>query len=491
MSLAFIPFYIHFMGIESYGLVGFYTALQGALMLLDFGFSTTMNREMARFSAQPEKAQEARDQVRTLEVIYWGIGIVILAGILAGAPLIARYWVKADRLSVDTLRQVVMIMGVVSALQWPISFYTGGLMGLQRQVLLNGINATMATVRGLGAVLILWLVSPTILAFFAWQIITSALHTLLLTFSLWRCLPSAEQPPRFQKKLLLTIWHFAAGMSAISVVTLVLTQMDKVILSNLLTLKNFGYYALASVVANGLSTLFGPIFTAVFPSFSRLVVLGDQVELKQLYHRSCQMVSVVVLPVAVVIVFFSPEILWLWTGDTITVENTYWLVRLLVIGSLLNGLMHLPYALQLAHGWTRLTFYSNLAAVIALVPLLVWLAPSYGALGAAAVWVALNAGYVLVSLQFMHHRLLRGELWRWYIEDVGLPLLAALLLAGLGRGLLISQLPKLAMLLYLGFVTSLAFLASGLSASHIRKWIFSRLTGADILAENLRWGAGK
>src|SRR5207247_2298977 len=143
MSLAFIPLYIHFMGIEAYGLVGFYAALQGVLMLLDFGFSTTMNREMARGSTHSEKAQEARNQVRTLEVIYWGIGLVILAGILAGARLVARYWVKADRLSMDTIRQVVMIMGVVSALQWPISFYAGGLMGLQRQGLLNGINATM------------------------------------------------------------------------------------------------------------------------------------------------------------------------------------------------------------------------------------------------------------------------------------------------------------------------------------------------------------
>ncbi len=44
MGLVFIPLYIRFMGIEAYGLIGFYVALQGGLQILDFGLSPTMNR---------------------------------------------------------------------------------------------------------------------------------------------------------------------------------------------------------------------------------------------------------------------------------------------------------------------------------------------------------------------------------------------------------------------------------------------------------------
>lgn len=69
MQLLFIPVYIKLMGIEAYGLIGFYVTLQGALQILDFGLSPTMNREMARYSIQPEKASEARDFVRTLEIV--------------------------------------------------------------------------------------------------------------------------------------------------------------------------------------------------------------------------------------------------------------------------------------------------------------------------------------------------------------------------------------------------------------------------------------
>ena len=53
MSLAFVPLYIKFMGIESYGLIGIFATLQAMFVLLDMGLSATLNREMARLSVLP------------------------------------------------------------------------------------------------------------------------------------------------------------------------------------------------------------------------------------------------------------------------------------------------------------------------------------------------------------------------------------------------------------------------------------------------------
>jgi O-antigen/teichoic acid export membrane protein len=78
MGLAFVPLYIKFLGIEAYGLIGFFAMLQASFQILDLGLSQTMNREMARYSALRDKAGEARDLVRTLEVVYWAIGLVKL-----------------------------------------------------------------------------------------------------------------------------------------------------------------------------------------------------------------------------------------------------------------------------------------------------------------------------------------------------------------------------------------------------------------------------
>ncbi|HXQ32945.1 MAG TPA: oligosaccharide flippase family protein, partial [Anaerolineales bacterium] len=101
MGIAFIPLYIKFMGIESYGLVGFYTTLQGVFALLDFGLTTTLNRELARYSAFSEKSQDMRDLVRTLETVYWGLALTIGAVVLILSPFIARGWIRAEALSVE------------------------------------------------------------------------------------------------------------------------------------------------------------------------------------------------------------------------------------------------------------------------------------------------------------------------------------------------------------------------------------------------------
>src|SRR6266702_3124936 len=182
MQLVFVPLYIHFLGIEAYGLIGIFATVLAVSALLDMGLTSTLNREMARLAAQRDKAQEMRDLVRTLEIPYWLVGVLISGIVITSSSLLAYRWVHCENVSPRTVQTAIMLMGVSVAFQWPLSFYSGGLMGLQRQVLLNGINVVMATFRGLGAVLILWLVSPTAEAFFSWQIVASVAHVGLIVY---------------------------------------------------------------------------------------------------------------------------------------------------------------------------------------------------------------------------------------------------------------------------------------------------------------------
>jgi len=145
-------------------------------------------------------------------------------------------------------------------------------------------------------------------------------------------------------------------MTGISLTVIFLTQTDKIVLSKILSLEMFGYYTLATAVASGLTYFIGPVFSALFPRFSQLVSANDEKGLIELYHKGCQFMSVVILPAAIVVALFSSEILLLWTGDPITVANTHLVVSILIVGTALNGLMNLPYALQLAYGWTTLAF---------------------------------------------------------------------------------------------------------------------------------------
>ena len=476
MQLACIPLYIKFMGIESYGLVGFFLMLQAMLQVLDMGLSPTINREMARYSVTPEKAGEARDLVRTLEVGYWIVGIAIGAAILIAAPSIAAHWIKAGSLPPRTVRQAVLIMGILSFLQWPISFYQGGLIGLGEQVRFNALRILQSTFASGGAVLVLWLFSPTILAFFLWQALASVTQVALVVILLWKSLPSADRPPRFDFSLVRIISGFAAGMSGIAVFSLILGQADKVIISKMFNLKIFGYYTVAGIGGTGLSMIVGSVFNTIYPRFSALAAAGSEDALRHLYHRCTQLMAVLILPVAAVLAMFSTEILQLWTRNEEVARNAGPIATVLVIGSAVNGLMYLPYALQLAYGWTSIGLRITIFMTVVVVPAIWLLASHYGPIGAAFVCVGLNAVNMMVGVPLTHRRILRGEAGRWFLQDIGPSLAAVVLVAGLSRLLITGQMAPLMTSIYLLAVVLCALAAAACLAVQVRGRLLSELS---------------
>ncbi len=473
MSLAFVPLYIKFLGIESYGLIGIFASVQAMFAILDLGLSATLSREMARLSVLPNKEQEMRNLVRTLEVIYWLVAAFIGITVIQLSPFIAHQWVKAGQVSPQTIEQSLQIMGCAMALQWPASLYTGGVLGLQRQISLNAINIGMNTLRGAGAVLVLWLVSATIQSFFLWQIVISMASTLILSAYLWRILPTATKRAVFQTSLLAGVWKFAAGMSGLSILALILTQVDKVILSKMLTLEMFGYYTLASLMAMSLTRLYSPVFQSIYPKFTQLVATHNEDELKTIYHKSCQFFSLMILPVASVIVIFSHEIILLWTQSVATADQAHLLVSVLVCGTALNGIMNPPYALQLAYGWTRLNILVNVFGVVLLVPLTIYLTANYGAIGGASAWLAFNVGYALCLPPLMHKKLLPNEMRQWYISDVFIPLVVSSTAATLGSMVVNFQASPAMMFLQISLVYLIALIATVISLPRIRSVILS------------------
>jgi O-antigen/teichoic acid export membrane protein len=437
IQLACIPAYIKFMGIEAYGLIGFYVVLQAMLQVLDLGLSPTMNREMARYSVQPEKGAEARDLVRTLEIGYWLIGLIIGTGILAASHWLAVHWIRASAVPERNVTQAVMLMGLLAVFQWPVSFYQGGLMGLRQQVPMNALRVTAATVNNMGGVLILWLVSPTIQAFLVWQVCINVLNVSALAVFLWKKLPASNRAARFDLLVTRKVLHFAAGMTGIAIISLVLTQADKILVSKLFSLKMFGYYALAWSLANIPLVMAGCVFSVVFPQMSSLVSKGDQDAISRSYHRGSQLMAVLILPAAAVCSLFSFELLRLWTANSETAAKTALIVSVLMLGSALNALLYLPYALQLAFGWTKLPFLAGVVSISILVPLMFPMTKYFGLVGAASIWVLLNVLNMFITVPLMHRRLLRRETWK-YFSDIGLPLLGTLMTVTIGRFLFTS-----------------------------------------------------
>ena len=468
MSLAFVPLYIKYLGIEAYGLIGIFVVLQAWLSLLDMGMKPALMREMARFTGGGLDVQSVWNLLRSVEIIALGMAVLIGIGIWMASDWLATSWVQPDQMPIDIVVKAFSLMGLVIALRFIENIYTNSVAGLQRQVLQNAVTSIMATLRGLGAVAILAWVSPTIEAFFVWQGLVSLLAVLVLIGAVYYILPSPPNAARFSVSALRNIWRFAAGMLSITLLVLLLTQVDKILLSRLLTLEAFGYYALAAAVASGLYVMTSPIEAAFYPRLTELVTRRDEVILKEAYHLGTQMVTVLMGSATLILIVFADRILRLWTADPALTEQVAPIMMVLALGSFLNGLMWMPYQLQLAHGWTSLTIRINTVAVVLLIPAILWLVPIYGAIAAAWAWVALNAGYLVFGVYFMHRRLLTTEKWHWYRQDIMIPLIAAIAATLLCRWVMPADLGRLGELCVLIACSGCVLLVSAVAAPLVR-----------------------
>lgn len=420
IGLAVVPFYLKYLGIEAYGLIGFFVTTQAVLSLLDMGMAPTINREVARCSASGN-LKEAGKLLHTLAVVYWSMAVAIALLILALAPLIAGSWLQSKQLSPETITRAVMLMGLVVACRWPIGLYQGALIGAQRLALSSSINMVMITVGSLGAVFVLACVSPTIEAFFIWQVCAGIVYVIIMRMAAWRIIGRAEDN-NFSLEKLKQVWRFTAGMGVVALMGVVFTQIDKVLLSKILGLEEYAHYMLATVVASSMYVLITPVYNVVYPRFSAQVANGDEKGLLALFHLSSRFLAIVLFPVAMVFVVFSGDMVRVWTGNEGLALGVAPIVALLIMGSALNGIMFVPHAVQLAYGLTRLPLIINGVLMIIIVPLIIFLALKYGAVGAAVASLVFHVFYVLLGTWLTDRHLLKGAGMRWLFNDIGIPL---------------------------------------------------------------------
>jgi O-antigen/teichoic acid export membrane protein len=432
LGLAVVPLYLKYLGIEAYGLIGFFATMQAVLSLMDMGLSPTINREVARCSVAG-KMREARSLLHTLAIVYWIMAGVIALCFVALAPFIADNWLQARQLSNETVTQAVALIGLVVACRWPVGLYMGALMGMQKIALTSAIGAVVGTISSLGAIAVLAFISPTIKAFFIWQACVGIGYAISMRWITWKLMGPRDDQPHVAFDDLKRIWRFSAGMSGIAITGVILMQLDKILLSRLLSLGDFGLYALAGVVANSLYIMLTPLFNALYPRMSALVASGETEKLEYLYQTGTCLFLSIFFPIAIMVGVFSDDLLRLWTSNQTLSTNLAPVVSLFLIGTALNGIMHFPYALQLAYGETKIPLKINAILISIMAPMTIILASSFGVVGGAGSWALLNFIYLLLGTWLTHRTILKGMGGQWLSGAVMLPLSIAVMAGVLGK----------------------------------------------------------
>jgi O-antigen/teichoic acid export membrane protein len=438
IGIVMAPVYLHYMGTEAYGLIGFFTMMTAWFQLLDLGLTPTLVRETARYRGGAIGVDTLRVFLRTLEVIFGVVSITGAAAMILFAGRIATHWLQVKELPIQQVAQAVMLMGLAVPMRWISGLYRGVVNGFERQVWLGGYNIFIATARFVGVLAVFGTLGASPVHFFAYQLVVALIELAglaAMTYSLVRRGSGPRQ--KFSFKPLMGNLTFSLIIAFTATVWVVATQTDKLILSKFLPLAEYGMFSIAVVAASAINAAGGPFGQAILPRLTKLAAEKNEAGVAKLYGEATQAVCVLVAPAVAILCFFASPILLAWTGRPDIAHHAAPILSLYAIGNGWVALGALPYYLQYAKGDLRLHFIGNVLVVALLLPLVFWGATHYGGVGTGAVWALVNGLYVLCWIPVVHARVFKGQHWKWMIRNI-LPIAVPTVLAGWALAALIA-----------------------------------------------------
>lgn len=425
LGLLIVPTYIEYMGAEAYGLVGFFAMLQACFNLLDLGLGPTLAREAARIRGGAASVVEHLRLMRTLNIIFLVIAMVGGSVLFLMADKIAIEWLKGILLSHKAISRSIELISLVVALRWISGLYRAYISGAESFVWLNSYNSFIATLRFFGVLPLLIYFDNSPVAFFIYQALVAVIEVLGLFVKSRTLLPLCPNRSEIGWNLRLLVastkgvLNFSMGIAFTSSVWVLVTQLDKLVLSKILPLADYGYFTLAVLAASGVMMISGPLSNAVNPRITFLHANGAIESVFQVYRATTQMVVVLAIPACMMLAFFPYETLMVWTNDSSAAGKA---ANVLVLYALGNGFLvvaSLPLLLQYASGNIRLHVVGNICYVLILIPSILYGAIYHGMIGAGYAWLVANLFSFVIWTAVVHAKFMPKKHFRWLVDDVG------------------------------------------------------------------------
>ena len=471
IGIVMVPLYVRYMGVEAYGLVGFYAMLQGWFMLLDMGLTPALSREAARFKGGAVSALDLRRLVRALEGVFITVGTAGMLGSMLSTGIIAAKWLHVERLEVTDVQYAMSLMAIIVVLRWVCGLYRGVITGFEHLVWLSIFNSIIATFRFVLVVPFMIYAGATPANFFGFQLAIAIVELLTLIVKTYRLLPfvALKGYIGWEWKPLRGIMQFALSAAFTSAVWVLVMQVDKLLLSGMVPLSEYAVYTMGVLVAGGITILSGPVTTAILPRLVKLGAEGDERGLKRLYRESTQLVGLVTIPIVLVLAFFPGPVITAWTGQVDIATRAAPILSLYAIGNGILVFAGFSYLLQVSRGNLSLHVSGNLIFVLLFLPMLIFAVNRYGAVGAGYAWILANLIPFIAWLPVVHHRFLKGTHLKWLAEDILALAILPTLLAGSAWYILTWGTQRGEIIMTLAAVYVLLVFAVAISASSVRR----------------------
>lgn len=433
LSLVLVPFYLRYLGLEGYGLVGFLATLVTLLSVFTKGLGAGLQREFARRHQSPAEGEPLR-VLRTFELVYLGAGLAVALFVVLTAGWLSRNWVRTDTIEPSTVVWCLWLVALRLGLAFPASVYQSALLGAQRQVLFNSLSAVFSLLAALAGVTVV-LIWQSVTALYASDVAIHACSVWAMRRYAVGALPAAHAGAdvSFDRAQVRQFAGLSAGLLWTNGIGLVLTQLDRVLLSRVQAIAALGIYTAGIAGGRLLSLCYLPFLTAVYPQTCALAAAGPGPILADHLLRNVRVVAAICLACGLPIAWFPGEVLAAWTRNASVVQGGATVMTVYVLASLCLAQATPLWQLQVALGDTRHGVVFNTLAAFWYPPALWYLVGLRGLDGAALAWL------VYCVLAWVYHAGVTATLIgdrRWlprYLRVMSGAVLAAVVITGGAR----------------------------------------------------------
>ncbi len=380
-----VPYLLHHLGSERFGLVTLILAVLAYTAALNLGLGKAVTQRVARSLAEGDHEEVVGPTVWTATVAQVGLGL------LGGAVIVGISSPLVDLMDFtesihDEAVWSIAALGIVIPFILAGTTFRGLLEATGMFGRVNAVAATSgALLYGLPVAVVAsgYGVIGIVLSMVAGRILTSLAY-MLLALSAY---PGLSRRVRFSPPRLRGLIAFGGWVAISDVIFPMFTYLDRFLVGAMAGMQHLAAYAIPQEIINRLWLVPSSLTAAVFPAVSGLKASEHRQEISRIYAHSLRLLILAVFPGAAILVLFSHEILSLWIGSEMADKSAN-LLRIFTIGLVVNSTAMLSSAILSALGFPRLRVMAHLIELPVYLTAFFVAVPALGVTGAAWAWVA-------------------------------------------------------------------------------------------------------
>jgi O-antigen/teichoic acid export membrane protein len=312
IGLITLPFNLHHLGAEAYGLWMLTAGVTIHFSILDLGYGGAMVKFIAQYRAHKD-ARAINEVASTLFFLFAGFGLLAYA-VAAGLAFNLDHVFRINQAQAGLGQWILLIIGVNVALNFPFSVYGGITSGFQRYDI-NNMVAIVSNLCVAAANITVILLGFGLIPLVAATTLVRVITLFVYRRNAFKVYPHLRiRPASFERSRLREVTGFSVYASVIDWANKLNYELDEVVIGMFMGAAPVAVWAVADRIVSGTQRLTNQGNAVLFPMIVDADATKQVGRLQKVLLEGTRLSLASVLPIAVVLIVLAHPLVNTWVG---------------------------------------------------------------------------------------------------------------------------------------------------------------------------------